>query len=126
MADDQLAMTAASSIGGGDAGASDGPPPLSGLLQHCVSLNVMMRSRLDSVEQSRDIVINVEEEREDAFCSSSNDDTTLSLLGNGAVLSSSRSLGARSASQLDSLSSRLLRSFSQLSSSRGGNANLPH
>ncbi|XP_030474425.1 RING-H2 finger protein ATL8-like [Syzygium oleosum] len=124
MADDHLAMTAASNSGRGDNGASDGPPPSSGLLQRCVSLNVLTRSPLD-LTLSRDIIINVEEERGDACGSSSNDDLTSSLPGKGVVLSNSRSLGERSARQLDSLSSRLLRSFSQLSSSRGGDANLP-
>ncbi|KAI3433967.1 MATH domain-containing protein [Psidium guajava] len=94
------------------------------LLQRCVSLDVLMRSPLDSANQSRDIVINMEEEREDASGSSSNDGLTSSLMGKGVVLSNSMSLGADSR-QLDSLSSRLLRSFSQLSSSRGGDANLP-
>ncbi|KAF8005609.1 hypothetical protein BT93_K0025 [Corymbia citriodora subsp. variegata] len=124
MADDHLATTAASSSGRGDARGSDGPLPTSDLLQHCVSFNVLMRLPSDSA-LSHDIIINVEEEREDACTSSSNDDPMSSLLGKGMELSNGRSLGARSVRQLDSLSSRLLRSFSQLSSSCDGDAHFP-
>ncbi|XP_030513939.1 putative RING-H2 finger protein ATL53 [Rhodamnia argentea] len=124
MADDHSATNAASCNNGGDIEASDGPPLTSDLLQLRVSLNVLRRSPSDSANQSRDMVINVEEEREDASGSSSNDDLTSSLLGKGVVLSNSMSLGVESR-QLDGLSSRLLRSFSQLSSSRRVDANLP-
>lgn len=124
-ADDLLAMTAASSSGRGDAGGSDGPSPSSSLLQRCASLNVLVSTPSDSA-LSPDIIINVEEDREDACSSSSNDEPTSSLLEKGVVLSNSRSLGERSARQLDSLSSKLLGSFLQLSSSCGGDANLPH